>query len=84
VAIFNKDASKAIRVNVNPGIPVHSAEVLRLAGPALDAKTGVTFGGSEVSPSGLWSPSQTEAPGHTDSAVTLDLPAASAAWLRIA
>lgn len=83
VAIFNKDASKAIRLNINPGIPVERAEVLRLAGPALDAKTGVTFGGSEVSSSGVWSPSQTETPGHTDSAVTLDLPAASAAWLRI-
>jgi len=84
VAIFNKDASKALRLNINPGIPVHSAEVLRLAGPSLDSKTGVTFGGSEVSSSGGWSPSQTETPDHTDSAVTLDLPAASAAWLRIA
>ncbi|MGC2420403.1 MAG: glycosyl hydrolase family 79 C-terminal domain-containing protein [Candidatus Acidiferrales bacterium] len=84
VAIINKDRTKALRLNVNPVVPVHRAELLRLAAPAIDSKSGVTFGGAEVSPSGGWSPSQTEAPDHTDSAVTIELPAASAAWLRIA
>jgi len=83
VAVFNKDASKALRVAINPGIPVRSAEMLRLTAPALDSKSGVTFGGAEVSSSGSWSPSQTETPDHTDTVVTVELPAASAAWLRI-
>jgi len=83
VAVFNKDVQNAIRVSINAGAPVQRAGLLRLAAPAIDAKTGVTFGGAAVSPEGAWAASQTETPEHTESGVAIDLPASSAAWVRI-
>ncbi len=55
------------------------ASALRLKGPALDAKTGITLGGAEVTSRGTWKPAEQEAlPVHKGQLI-LRVPAASAA-----
>ena len=55
------------------------ASVLRLKGPAVDAKTGITLGGAEVTSRGTWRPAKQESlPAHQGRLV-LRMPAFSAA-----
>lgn len=47
IAIFNKDATHDLQVNLM-GLSDQEARVWRLAGPSLDATTGITLGGAEI------------------------------------
>jgi hypothetical protein len=58
--------------------------VIRLRGPAVDAKTGVTLGGAEVSPPGSWRPAKPETLPLGNAHLKIELAAASAAIVRIA
>ena len=49
VAIFNKDASQDIQVEI-AGSSQKAATAWRLQGPALDATTGITLAGAEIIP----------------------------------
>ena len=50
VTAINNEASTAVQVRIEPGRTFRSAGTLRLIGPALDATSGMTFAGNEVTP----------------------------------
>jgi hypothetical protein len=57
--------------------------MLRLAGPAIDATTGVTLGGASVDESGKWAPAMNEEVQLTGHEIIVDVPAASAAMVSL-
>jgi hypothetical protein len=81
VTMINKEAVTDAVMSV--ALPRHSgsASVLRLAGPALDSKTGITLGGAEVSADGKWMQAKEESVHVRNGAFEVHLPAASAAIL---
>ena len=82
VIVVNKDASQAIEATIDIGSPVSSATVLRLLGPGLSATTGIiTLGGSPVTPTGEWAPTDELAP-TSGTTVTVAVSAASAVLVR--
>jgi glycosyl hydrolase family 79 len=56
VVLVNKDATNGVKASVDTGAAVTSADASYLLAPALNAKTGITFAGSDVSPTGDWTP----------------------------
>src|SRR5690348_695800 len=79
VTTINKDAEADATVSVSLPREFRKASVLRLAGPSLDSKTGVTLGGAEVGEEGKWSGGKEESVSIRDGACEIHLPAASAA-----
>lgn len=65
------------------GMPGSRAAVIRLSGPSIDAKSGITLGGAEVAPVGTWKPVKTEVLRVHRGQVEIKLPAASAAIVEI-
>ncbi len=59
VVLINKSADANARVSL-AGLHMHGATAMRLTGPSLDSKTGVTFGGAAVAVNGEWTPGRTE------------------------
>ena len=78
VTLINKEAS--VDATVSIATPGHFAagSVIRLEGPSLDSKTGVTLGGAEVSAEGKWSPKKTEKASLKSGTFEVHIPAASA------
>ena len=75
---MNKDESRTLRAR----LPRAVASVLRLAGPALDAKTGVPLGGQAVGADGRWrSPAGVPGNGDRDASVVVLPPASGAVVL---
>jgi len=64
--------------------PGKRASVIRLTGPAIDAKTGITLGGAEVTPAGTWKAAKSEVLPVRNGQVKITLPAHSAAIAQIA
>jgi hypothetical protein len=60
VTIINKDESLDASVSLSIAKELDRAQVLRLIGPSLQAKEGVTFGNSVVDSNGKWKLSATE------------------------
>jgi hypothetical protein len=60
------------------------ASVIRLKGQAVDAKTGITLGGAEVTARGTWKPAMPEVLHVRNAHLSLPMPAASAAIVQIA
>lgn len=65
------------------GVRGSRATVTRLSGPAIDAKSGITLGGVEVTPAGTWKPVKPEILQVRDGQLKVNLPAASAAIVEI-
>lgn len=82
-AVFNKNLDRDVRLTLNPGQSVQHAKVLRLSAPRVDDTTDVTFGGSPVGASGVWSAAWEETPSIQNGSVMVDLKAASAALVTI-
>lgn len=84
LTVINKGSAPSV-LTVNIGSPIKSrtASVLRLRGPAVDAKTGITLGGAEVTAAGTWKPAKAEVAPVRDGQFRLELPAASAAIVQI-
>ncbi len=86
VVLDNKDTTSAVTATVDVGAAVTKASALYLAGPtpvSLNATTGVTLGGVGISTAGAWAPNPPyamPAAGHT---VTVLVPPASAALVRV-
>jgi hypothetical protein len=78
VFIINKDAHPA-SMRIEPGRRFAEGEVSRLTAAALDATVGLRFGGATVDDYGGWTPTANESAQFDDSAIVLDMPAASAA-----
>ena len=85
VALINKEATTSADVSVTiPPAPADgSAGVMRLLGPSLEARTGVTLGGASVAEDGRWSPAPLEEAERSGGAWHVHLPAGSAALLFI-
>ena len=82
VVLVNKDATNALYASVDAGIPVASATSELLTAPSLDARTGVTFRGAEVTPAGAWAPGTPDALATHGNDVTVGVPPDSAVLIR--
>ncbi len=86
IVLVNKDTTSGVTASVNPGGPVTKASALYLQGPnpvSLNATSGITLGGTGISPSGAWSPNPPYALSTSGSSVTVLVPPASAALVHI-
>ena len=79
--IINKD-THPIQANLTIANEFHRATVVRLKGPSLESKSGVTLGGSYVDKSGQWQATKIE-PLPFRSGYNLHVPAASAAIVTL-
>src|SRR5690348_2052674 len=75
--VLNKDASKSLRLVIDPGQKAERASVLMLTGPSLDATSGVKLGGSGVHTYAHWEAAKRQTVTAKNGAFTLELPAAS-------
>ena len=82
VVLVNKDATATVRATIDVGRTVSGAPVTRLQGPSLDATSGLTIGGTPVTPMGTWSPGPPEYACSTGNQPTVDVPPASAVVVR--
>jgi hypothetical protein len=82
ITLINKGGSDlSVRMDVG-SLARHDASVMRLRGPALDAKAGITLGGAEVDSGGAWKPATSESVKIKSGRLEVALPPASAAILR--
>lgn len=79
VAVFNKNADRAVRLTIDPGERSQRASALRLHAPRIDDTTDATFGGSIVGAGGAWQAAREEKLPLENGMAMIDLPAASAA-----
>ncbi|HEY6464426.1 MAG TPA: glycosyl hydrolase family protein [Candidatus Acidoferrales bacterium] len=84
VTLINKEASADATVSVALAGHFATGSIIRLEGPSLESKTGVTLGGAEVSAEGKWSPKKLENVSSRSGAWEVHVPAASAAVLTVA
>jgi hypothetical protein len=85
LTLLNKGSeSSVLTLNIKGGMDGKKATVIRLTAPSVDAKTGVTLGGAEVTAAGTWRPAKPEMVQVRKGQLSIDLPAASAAVVQIA
>jgi hypothetical protein len=82
LVVINKDVRMA-SARIAPGRQFAKGEVSRLTAPALDATAGIRFGGAVVDDYGGWTPVVREGAQFDGNAITLDIPAASAALITL-
>ena len=83
VAAFNKTLDGSVRLIIDPGGHALRATSLRLRAPRIDDTTDATFGGAPVGAGGAWSANREETLPVENGAVVVELPAASAALIRL-
>ena len=84
LTLINKRAGRAaLTVVTGSHTQASRAAVTRLSGPAIDAKSGITLGGAEVTPAGTWKPMKPEVLQVRNGRLRIRLPAASAAIVEI-
>ncbi len=84
LTLINKGSQTASCImNASSQIQGRQASVLRLSGPAVDAKSGITLGGAEVTSPGTWKPAKSERIPLEKGQLRIDLAAASAAIVKI-
>jgi hypothetical protein len=82
VTAINRGSTN-VQVRITPGRTYSHAGTLRLTGPSLSATSGITFAGSSVSSTGVWTPAA-QAPVYTQGGVyAVSVPAASAAVITL-
>jgi hypothetical protein len=79
ICLINKDPRGGARVRIDPQRAFAAASVVRLSGPAIDATTGLTLGGSSVDEFGAWASALREVVSPAGGEFAVDLPPASAA-----
>lgn len=85
VTSLNKgSAPRSLALTTGEPLSGRKVSVIRLSAPSLDAKTGVTLGGAEVTATGTWKHSKLEPAQVRDGRIEINLPAASAAVVQIA
>ncbi len=83
MTLINKETNGGCTAMVE-GVPRDGrASVLRLGGPTMDSKSGVTLGGNAVNASGGWKESDAEIVQVSGGKLKIALPAASAAIVRL-
>src|SRR6185437_7879757 len=85
VTLINKEPSCDAMMVIEAGASAsfRSGSLVRLLGPALESKSGVTLGGTAVSSAGLWKPAQVEEVSRTGDKWQVCVPAASAAIVTL-
>jgi hypothetical protein len=84
LTLINKGAeAPVITVNLGEHTKARQASLIRLTGPAIDAKTGIKLGGAEVTPDGTWKAASTEVLRVKSGQLTVTLPPASAAVVHL-
>jgi hypothetical protein len=85
LTLINKESSSeaTVVIDASTSVPLHSGSLIRLSGPSLERKSGVTLGGAGVSQDGLWKPTQVEEVSGTRGRLQVRLPAASAAVVTL-
>lgn len=85
VTLINKESSSEAMVVIDAGTsaPLRSGSLIRLSGPSLESKSGVTLGGAGGSHDGLWKSAQVEEVSGTRGRFQARLPAASAAVVTL-
>ncbi len=81
ITVINKGEAASVHLDV--ASQRRQGSVLRLTGPAMDAKTGIMLGGAEVASSGSWKAAATEILPLRKGQAVLSMPAASAAIVSI-
>jgi hypothetical protein len=84
VCLINKDFARAVRVRIDPGRSFAAASVMRLAGPAAGATSGITLAGASVDDFGRWMPGTSEVAPAAGGELVVDVPAMSAALVSLA
>ena len=72
-----------MHATIDTGVPVTFAGATTLAGPALEATTGVTLGGAAIDPSGGFMPATPAALAYSGTMVMVDVLPASAVLIRV-
>jgi hypothetical protein len=80
--LINKGSTAAI-MQLDTGSQEREASVLRLEGPALDARTKITLGGAEVTSAGAWKPTKIEKLPVTRGQLAISVAATGAAIVRV-
>jgi hypothetical protein len=85
VTLINKEPSYDAMMVIEAGASAsfRRGSLVRLLGPALERKSGVTLGGTAVSSAGLWKPAQIEEVSKTRDKWQVCVPAASAAIVTL-
>jgi hypothetical protein len=83
VAIINREATQEVTVQLDAAHYFSEGKILRLEAPALDATTGVTFGGAAVAADGSWTPVSNETVMRAGRVFSVRVPAASAAVVKL-
>jgi hypothetical protein len=85
LTLINKEPSSDAVVEIDAGgsAPFRSASLVRLSGPSLESKSGVTLGGASVSPAGLWTSALSEDVSTSRRTFEVRVPAASAAIVTL-
>jgi hypothetical protein len=82
VTLINKESALAVRARIQiSGGHYESANILRLTAPALDAASGVEFGGAAVQADGSWQPKAGETIKAEAGTLIVTVPPGSAALL---
>lgn len=82
LVLINKDGKKPVEVRIAGLGSYQHASVLRLTGPGLSARSGITFGGNAVNLNGSWRPGPAQQVAREGEDFGLQLPAASAALVN--
>jgi hypothetical protein len=82
LTVINKGEAASV-LHLNTGSQSGEASVIRLKGSTVDAKTGITLGGAEVTSRGTWKAATGEGLSVRKGQLMLPMPAASAAIVSI-
>ena len=85
LTLINKEPSSDAVVVINGGASAsfRIRSVVRLSGPSLESKSGVTLGGAGVTPAGIWKPAHADESNTSRRTPRVYLPAASAAMVTL-
>jgi hypothetical protein len=85
VTVINKEPSSDVVVDIDSrqSASFRRGSLVRLSGPSVESKSGVSLGSASVSIGGLWKPTRTEAVVATNRTLQLRVPSASAAIVTL-
>jgi hypothetical protein len=85
LTLINKEPSydATIVIDTEAHKSLRTGSLVRLSGPSLESKSGVTLGGASVSPAGIWKPAQSEQVSAIRGRFPVRIPAASAAVVTL-
>ena len=83
VTVINKDLSKPAKFELHVPASYSTSDCFRLTAPTVESKDHVTLAGAEVSPEGTWKSDQVEAVPMKSGNIQFNVPATSAALMRL-